>query len=111
MELIDKFLSIVLLKDRGINSYEDLTKAEKEVYEQKKKEIKESLEEMTIPKLEGFIKDLKEVLKKELLKCENPREKDLFLKARLNNLEDILGIINLPETIKKSMEGQIKGRE
>jgi len=107
MGLIDKVLSI-WLKDRGIKSYDELTEKEKKIYEERKKELEEGLGEITIPKLEELINDLRQALKKELLNYENPKEKDLFLKARLKNLEDLIDLIHLPETRKQNLENQIK---
>lgn len=94
--LLDKF---------GIK-YEDLNTAEKETLNQWVQALSKS--ELTLSGVKDYVKALIEAVERELATYDLPRNKDLFLKARLKNYLMIHDFLTGPDKAKKYIEQSIQ---
>ena len=94
--LLDKF---------GIK-YEDLNTAEKETLNQWVQALAKN--ELTLSGVKDYVKALIEAVERELATYDLPRNKDLFLKARLKNYLMIHDFLTGPDKARKYIEQSIQ---
>lgn len=90
------------LLDKLKLKYEDLSADEKKTYEEYARVL--SQPDVTIDDLKAFIPAQLKRLQNEQNDYRNSKEKDLFLKAQIRNLEMLLAFIQGPEARKKWLE-------
>ena len=98
--MIDEFLKKFNLK------YEDLNELEKETLMNWLEAL--SNQELSVEKIKNYVRDMLSAVEKELADCNLPKEKDLFLKARMRNYLLLLDFLTSPEKVKRSLEEALK---
>ncbi len=96
-----------VLENLGLN-YEQLSKEEKETFAQYEEALNQK--ELTLEDVKAFITKQKEFVIGQLRDYRNDKEKDLYLKARLRDLEMLEIFISTPEQNKKKIINDLKQR-
>ena len=101
-----------ILKKRNIADVNELSTDEKTTFDKWQKTLTEK--EVTVDSLQKFIEEQKVLLWQKLdeenMKSDKDRSdrKCLYLRARINNYESLLGIIKTPQVEKESLENYLK---
>lgn len=87
--------------------YDKLTPPEKEDYQKILTDIEKT--QITVDSMKDYVSHLRQTIDTELSKFDNSRQKDLYLKARLNNIILIESFLAGPERARKQLEATLKG--
>ena len=96
-----------ILEKLGLQ-YEDLSHAEKETFLEY--DVVLSTPKIEIKDIEKFVADQRVSISKQLASYKNSKDKDLFLKARLRNIDLLEVFILAPEDNKKRLINELKNR-
>ncbi len=94
-----------LLSKFGVN-YEDLNAVEKETLSQWVQSL--STKQLNLESVKDYISEMIIAVEKELSSYDLPRNKDLFLKARLKNYLLLQDFLTSPDKAQKHIEESLK---
>jgi len=98
-------MTITELLNKYNLKYEDLNVAEKETLENWLRAISNT--ELTVEAIKEYIEKMIDGVETELAEVDLPRNKDLFLKARLRNYLLLKSFLEGPEKARKALEKQL----
>ena len=102
MNILDEFLHKL-----GVDAPEELSDAEQEVYKQWLEVLQSN--QLTIERLHDMIHSVRSTIMEEIVKPDNSKNQDIYLKARLRNITLIDAFLMNPIRARKALEQTIRG--